>query len=216
MAFDNRLKKFDFLKPKGINLLAVSKGQHASAVNDLALQGQVDFGESRLQEALKKMDTLKHIAPIRWHFIGHLQANKVRGVVRAFDVIHSVDSLKLAQRLSRIAGEEKRIPTVLFQVKFREDPNKSGFSVQHFLDSWNQLIDLPNLDVAGLMTIAPMGLSLKDRKTMFQECRSLADQLNLADCSMGMSRDWEEAIEAGATWIRLGSVLFQGLYETSN
>ncbi len=204
----NCLEQFAFLKDQGIHLLAVSKGKDAIAVYDLALQGQVDFGESRLQEALKKMDALKHVKPIRWHFIGHLQANKVRGVVKAFDVIHSVDSLKLAERISRIAGEEKKIPTVFFQIKFREDPNKSGFSVNCFLDSWNKLSGLPNIHVAGLMTISPIDLSLQDRKAMFKECRSLADHLGLADCSMGMSRDWEEAIDSGATWVRLGSAIF--------
>ncbi len=212
----HRLKKFDFLKQRGINLLAVSKGQEASSVYDLAVQGQVDFGESRLQEALKKIDALKHVDPIRWHFVGHLQANKVRGVVKAFDVIHSIDSFKLAERLARIAGEEKKRPTVFFQVKFRKDPNKSGFSVNGFLDSWNELKNLPNINVAGLMTISPIDLSLQDRKIMFAECRSLADKLSLKDCSMGMSRDWEEAVQAGATWIRLGSALFEGLHETSN
>ena len=154
------------------------------------------------------LDLLKDLIDIRWHFIGSLQANKVRQVVRSFDVIHSVDSLKLAKRISRIAGEEYKKPTVMLQVKFRNDPNKGGFNLEEFLDAWNELIKLPNMDFVGLMTIAPLSLDLTQRKILFEECRVLADQLELEECSMGMSADWREAVESGSTWIRLGTSLF--------
>ncbi len=194
--------------PSRVKVLAVSKGQDISSIRLLASSGQIDFGESRVQEALPKVDLLKDLIDIRWHFIGGLQANKVRQVVRTFDVIHSVDSLKLAKRISRIAGEECKKPIVMAQVKFRNDPNKGGFNSEDLLNSWNELIELPNIDLVGLMTIAPLSFDLTQRKLLFKECRLFADKLRLEDCSMGMSADWKEAVESGATWIRLGTSLF--------
>ena len=145
---------------------------------------------------------------LQWHFIGRLQSNKVRSVVRAFPVIHSVDSLPLAQRVSRIAGEEEKRPEVLLQVKLRPDANKGGFLRDELLSAWTELAALPSMTVVGLMTMAPMGCDADDRRALFQECRELADQLELRECSMGMSGDWQEAAAAGSTWLRLGSVLF--------
>ncbi len=195
--------------PKGVKLLAVSKGQPASKIRVLVSQGQIDFGESRLQEALPKLKELNDLNVIRWHFIGSLQTNKVRQVVKAFEVIHSIDSIKLAKRVSKIAGEEGRKPKLMVQVKFREDPQKFGFNSENLLNEWNELIELPNVDVIGLMTISPIGLSANERKSLFRECRLLADKLQLKDCSMGMSGDWEQAVDAGATWIRLGALIFR-------
>ncbi len=194
--------------PERTSLLAVSKGHRAAAIRSLASHGHCDFGESRLQEAIPKMNELSDITKIRWHFIGHLQANKVRSVVQKFDVIHSLDSLKLAQRVSRIAGEEGKSPIVMAQVKFRIDPNKSGFSESELLEAWFDLVKLPNIHLVGLMTIAPIMLDLNQRKTLFKQCRDLADKLDLKECSMGMSADWKEALAAGATWVRIGSGLF--------
>ncbi len=208
MILFSRLKEFDHLKHKGVKLLAVSKGQSVNSIRALAEEGQIDFGESRLQEGLMKLTALKDLTQIKWHFIGQLQSNKVRGVVKAFDFIHSVDSLKLAKRISRIALEEGKEPIVMFQVKLMEDANKTGFFKDHLLEVWSELIELPNIKVTGLMAIAPIELEVNKRKTLFKDCRILADKLELKDCSMGMSRDWEEAVEAGSTWIRLGSILF--------
>ena len=208
MTFKTHLKQLDYLASTGTNVLAVSKGKPAEAIRSLAKNGQVDFGESRLQEALAKIDILKDLPGLRWHFIGHLQANKVRGVVKNFDVIHSVHSLKLAERISRISVEEQKIPEVMCQVKFREDPSKTGFSVDHLLEVWNNLLVLPNIKITGLMTISPLEIDLVERKKLFQECRLLANKLSLPDCSMGMSHDWQEAVDAGATWVRLGTALF--------
>ncbi len=209
MTSTSLLKTIQRKLPKGSHLLAVSKGQPSSKIRKFSMQGQYQFGESRLQEALPKLKDLEDIKEIRWHFIGHIQANKVRLVVKKFDFIHSLDSFKLAERVSRIAGEEGRNPSIMVQVKFRLDPNKSGFSKNELLDVWTDLISLPNIQIVGLMTIAPIGLDLDQRKTLFKECREFADKLSLKDCSMGMSRDWEEALEAGSTWIRVGSALFR-------
>ena len=202
------LKKFNHLRPLGIKLLAVSKGKPSSAIRSLALEGQIDFGESKLQEALIKIEDLTDFPEIRWHFIGPLQKNKVRGVIKAFHVIHSVDSLKLAQRISRICSEEHKNVDIMIQVKLREDPAKQGFSHDNLLEVWAEIMELPNIQIKGLMTIAPIELDLSQRKDLFKDCRSLADKLGLKDCSMGMSQDWQVAIEAGSTWVRLGSSLF--------
>ena len=193
--------------PDSARLLAVSKGHPAAAIRELAGSGQRAFGESRLQEALPKQEQLADLA-LQWHFIGRLQSNKVRSVVRAFPVIHSVDSLPLAQRVSRIAGEEEQWPEVLLQVKLRPDANKGGFLRDELLSAWTELAALPSMTVVGLMTMAPMGCDADDRRALFEECRALADQLELRECSMGMSGDWQEAAAAGSTWLRLGSVLF--------
>ena len=193
--------------PATARLLAVSKGHPAAAIRELAGSGQRAFGESRLQEALPKQEQLADLA-LQWHFIGRLQSNKVRSVVRAFPVIHSVDSLPLAQRVSRIAGEEEKRPEVLLQVKLRPDANKGGFLRDELLSAWTELAALPSITVVGLMTMAPMGCDADDRRALFEECRALADQLELRECSMGMSGDWQEAAAAGSTWLRLGSVLF--------
>ncbi len=202
------LRQFRDCLPNGVHLLAVSKGHSASAIRELARLGYEDFGESRLQEALPKLAKLEDLKGLRWHFVGHLQSNKVRNVVKFFSFIHSVDSLVLAQRISRIAGEEQKVPKLMLQVKLRKDDSKTGFAREHLFEAWPHLNTLPNVQFIGLMTIAPKNLALEGRKTLFSECRGLADQLHLHECSMGMSSDWREAVEAGATWLRLGSALF--------
>ena len=193
--------------PASARLLAVSKGHPSSSIRALALLGQRAFGESRLQEALPKQNDLADLE-IEWHFIGRLQSNKVRPVVKAFSVIHSVDSLELARRVSRIAFEEEVSPSVLLQVKFRPDPSKGGFDADHLQNVWAELSTLPSMRVVGLMTMAPFDCPVMDRRALFRECRNLADHLGLPDCSMGMSGDWRDATAAGSTWLRLGSALF--------
>ena len=194
--------------PQGVNLLAVSKMQPASAVRELAACGQLDFGESRVQEALPKQEALSDLTDLHWHFIGRLQANKVRAVVKAFSWIHSIDSMALAQRSSRIALEEGRCPSVLFQVKLRSDPSKGGWDPQSLKEAWPLLRQLPGLKASGLMTMAPLELDSNERQDLFRDCRDLEDELDLSQCSMGMSGDWPQAAAAGATWVRVGSALF--------
>ena len=194
--------------PIGVNLLAVSKGHHHESIRKLSGFGQLDFGESRLQEAIPKKIDLNDLKQLRWHFVGTLQKNKVRGVIKEFDFIHSVDSLPLLERISRISQEEQKTPNIFLQVKFKDDPNKGGFLKQDLLKSWSKIISLNNINLIGLMTIPPIALNSYQRKDLFCECRNFANHLGLKDCSMGMSNDWQEAIEGGATWIRLGSLLF--------
>jgi len=194
--------------PLGVSLLAVSKGHHPDSIRALSGYGQLDFGESRLQESIQKKSELNDLTQLRWHFVGKLQKNKVRGVIKEFDFIHSVDSFALIERISRISQEEQKQPKIFLQVKFRDDPQKGGFLKQDLLKSWPEIVSLKNIQLLGLMTIPPISLDLDQRKDLFCECRNLANHLGLKDCSMGMSNDWQDAVECGSTWIRLGSLLF--------
>ncbi|MEO1003475.1 MAG: YggS family pyridoxal phosphate-dependent enzyme [Cyanobacteria bacterium J06638_7] len=189
-------------------LLAVSKGQPAALVRAAVAAGQRSFAESRLQEAVAKQAQLGDLEPLDWHFIGRLQANKARGVLRHFGTIHSLDSLELARRLARIAAEEGLNPSLLVQVKLRSDPGKTGFELGQLRDCWSELAALGPSAPVGLMTIAPLGLEAPQRLALFQECAALAAELGLAQLSMGMSGDWREAVAAGSTWVRIGTALF--------
>ena len=208
MICSNEFKKIKGSLPLGVNLLAVSKGHDHESIRKLFDFGQLDFGESRLQEAIPKKKYLNDLKQLKWHFVGKLQKNKVRGVIKEFNFIHSVDSLSLIERISRISKEEQKIPNIFLQVKLRDDPQKGGFLKQDLLKNWSKIVSLKNIHLIGLMTIPPIALNFDQRKDLFYECRNLANHLELNDCSMGMSNDWQEALECGATWIRLGSLLF--------
>lgn len=210
-ALDPLARRFDDLRqrlPAATRLLAVSKGQPAEAIRRAVALGQRSFAESRLQETIPKQEALADLEPLDWHFIGRLQANKVRGVVRRFGTIHSVDSLALLDRLQRIAAEEGRAPAVFLQVKLRPDPAKTGFSPTELRALQPRLSSLAPLRPVGLMTIAPQGLVASERSALFRDCAALAAELGLTDLSMGMSGDWPEAVAAGSTWVRLGTALF--------
>ncbi len=205
---ERRLEQLRHQLPAGTRLLAVSKGQPAALIRRAAALGQRSFAESRLQEAQAKQEALADLPGLDWHFIGRLQANKARAVLRRFATIHSVDSLALAERLARIAAEEDLSPAVFLQVKLRPDPAKAGFSPDDLRQAWPHLRTLAPLRPLGLMTIAPLGLGPGERPALFAACAALAQELGLAELSMGMSEDWREAAAAGSTWVRLGSALF--------
>lgn len=207
-AVAERLAAIQAELPAHTRLLAVSKGHPAEAIRQLADLGQCSFGESRLQEATAKQAALADLPQIDWHFIGRLQANKVRPVLRQFAWVHSIDTLPLAQRASRIAAEEGLSPRVFLQVKLRPDPNKGGFSAAELRQAWPELRALPALQLVGLMTMAPLGLEPAERRRLFHDCAALAQELGLPELSMGMSGDWPEAAAAGSTWVRVGSALF--------
>jgi pyridoxal phosphate enzyme (YggS family) len=211
MAIDSPLaERFAAVRhalPPTCQLLAVSKGQGAEVIREAVALGQRSFGESRLREALLKRERLGDLGPLDWHFIGRLQANKARAVLRHFGTLHSLDSLPLAERLQRIALEEGVAPVVFAQVKLRPDPGKTGFEPDALREAWPRLADLAPLRLRGLMTIPPLGLAPAQRLALFHDCAALGRELQLPELSMGMSGDWREAVQAGATWIRLGSGL---------
>ena len=194
--------------PLNVNLLAVSKGFSSKEIKIINNLGQNDFGESRFQEAMEKKLLLDDLKNIKWHFIGRVQTNKIRKIVQNFEYIHSVDSYEKLLKISNISFEEKRNPMVMLQIKLSDDPNKGGFSPEGLLEKWDQIKGFKNIKINGLMTINPKGLSSNENIKLFKKCRHLADSLKLQDCSMGMSGDWKEAVEAGSTWLRLGSIIF--------
>mgnify|MGYP001313008899 CR=1 FL=1 len=194
--------------PSNVNILAVSKGFKSQEIKTIHVIGQDDFGESKFQEALEKQIILKDFEKIKWHFIGRIQGNKIRKIVKNFKYIHSVDSFEKLKKISNISYEESENPFIMLQVKLSDDPSKGGFNPQLLMLKWQEIRELKNITLSGLMTINPKGLSSKENFELFKQCRSLADSLQLPDCSMGMSGDWEEAIDAGATWLRLGSLIF--------
>jgi len=205
----------DYLKikkriPSNVNILAVSKGFKSQEIITIQNIGQNDFGESKVQEAFEKQLTLKDLKQINWHFIGRIQSNKIRKIVQNFKYIHSVDSFEKLQKISNYSFEENKNPSIMLQIKLSDDPTKGGFNPEFLMMKWSEIQKLKNITLTGLMTINPRGLSSKENFKLFKKCRSLADSLKLPDCSMGMSGDWEEAIEAGSTWLRLGALIFGG------
>ena len=194
--------------PLNVNLLAVSKGFSSNEIKIINNLGQNDFGESRFQEAIEKKILLDDLKNIKWHFIGRVQTNKIRKIVQNFEYIHSVDSYEKLLKISNVSFEEKRNPIVMLQVKLSDDPNKGGFNPKVLLEKWDQIKEFKSIKIKGLMTINPKGLSSIENIKLFKKCRHLADSLKLQDCSMGMSGDWEEAVKAGSTWLRLGSTIF--------
>ena len=194
--------------PAGVKLLAVSKGRSAAEIRALYGLGQRSFGESRVQEAALKQQELADLADLDWQFIGRLQANKVRPVLKAFSTIHAVDSLSLAARISRIAGELALCSQLYLQLKLRPDANKAGLSWIEAQSLWPQLQSLPHVHWQGGMVIPPRELGEQELCALFAEAVGHADGLGLAGRSMGMSGDWPLAAQQGSTVVRVGSALF--------
>ncbi len=194
--------------PPNVNILAVSKGFKSQEIKTIQNIGQNDFGESKFQEAFEKQLILKDLKQINWHFIGRIQSNKIRKIVQNFKYIHSVDSFEKLKKISSISYEEKKNPFIMLQVKLSDDPTKGGFNPEFLKLKWSEIQELKNITLTGLMTINPKGLSSNENLELFKKCRAHANSLQLPDCSMGMSGDWKEAIEAGSTWLRLGSLIF--------
>ncbi len=194
-----------------MNILAVSKGFQSSDIEYIQSLGQIDFGESKVQEAMLK-PVFQSNNNLNWHFIGRIQTNKIRKIVENFDFIHSVDSYKKLLKISQVAIELQKIPKVFIQIKLAHDPQKSGLLYSELIANWDYIKQIKGILIIGLMTINPKGLNSEQNFELFNKCRLIADKLELHHCSMGMSNDWEEAIKAGATWIRLGSLIFGKRY----
>ena len=193
-------------------LVAVSKLQSAETVRELAVQGQKIFGENYVQEALSKIEKLKDL-DLEWHFVGRLQKNKVKQVVGVFGLIHSVDSLELAETINRIAGEKGLTQRVLFQLNLASEESKGGFSRTEFSEKIEDLKNLQHLQIEGLMTMPPLFDDPERSRPYFQELRELQKKYSkdfplLYELSMGTSADFEIALEEGATLVRLGTIVF--------
>lgn len=193
-----------------VELLAVSKTFPAEAVQEAYDAGHRHFGESRQQEASPKIQVLPR--DIHWHFIGALQRNKARKVLGEFDAIHSVDSLRLAEHLDRIAGEDGKRPEIYLEVNVAGEESKGGFSPAELLEASAVLPSLGNLEIKGLMSIPPDDAD--NARRWFSATRELRNRLQeasglfLPGLSMGMSGDFEQAILEGSSIVRVGSAIF--------
>ena len=198
--------------PSAIRLVAVSKTHPADAVVQAAAAGQTIFGESRVQEARDKIPACA--SGLDWHFIGHLQKNKVRQALPLFSFFHSIDSTALAQAIDRIAGETKKPAEGLLEVNVSGEETKHGFTPDELRKGFSALGKLPHLRIRGLMTMAPYSENPEDARPVFRALRELRDELQsahnhpLPELSMGMSGDFVPAIEEGATLVRVGSSIF--------
>ena len=195
-----------------IELVAITKTHPAEKVRQAIEAGQKLFGESRVQEARLKIPELP--SNLRWHFVGHLQKNKIRNALPLFELIHSVDSLALAQEINRIAEEEGLHPRVLLEVNVAGEGSKFGFAPGTLRDQMETLLALPRLSVEGLMCIPPLTPEAKASRKYFVDLRQLRDALEkefevkLPHLSMGMTNDFAIAVEEGATLVRVGTAIF--------
>lgn len=202
--------------PSEVRLIAISKTHPASAIRTLIELGATDFGENRVQEAEEKITEIGREAA-RWHLVGHLQANKARRAVQLFDVIHSLDSIDLARRVNRLCEEEGRDKlSVLIQVDLGGEETKSGIDESDLPHLVEALGPLKHLDLVGLMTLPPFFDDTEQSRPFFRRLRELRDELQSrgvfgdrkGELSMGMTHDFEVAIQEGATMVRIGTAIF--------
>lgn len=198
-------------------ILAVSKLQTPEKIRQLYNEGQRLFGENYAQEALEKMELLEDLPDIEWHLIGHLQRNKAKLVIGKFHLIHSVDTLELAEALNKLALAKGIRQNVLIQVNLAMEETKSGFNKENLELAWPKLIELKGLKIMGLMTMPPLTEDGVEARPFFRELHELRARLRnttdpyvhpLTELSMGTSSDYMAAVAEGATILRLGTILF--------
>ena len=197
-----------------VTLIAVSKTKPMSMIEELLPLGVVDFGENKVQELTAKEEALP--SHIRWHMIGHLQRNKVKYIVDKAFLIHSVDSLRLAEAISQEAGKKNVTANILIEVNVAGDDSKSGVRPEETAALAEAISKLPNISVKGLMTIAPFVENAEENREVFRNLRKLSvdieekkfNNVTMAVLSMGMTGDYEVAIEEGATMVRVGTGIF--------
>jgi hypothetical protein len=198
--------------PGTVTLIAVTKGQPPEAVAEAAKLGLTLFGENKVQEAKAKIPFCP--GRLRWHLVGHLQTNKCRDAVELFEMIQSVDSLHLAQEINKRAEQAARTMPILLEVNAAGEASKFGYSPARLLSEFPQINALPRLEIHGLMTVPPWTPDPEKVRPLFRQLRALKDQCEqllgapLPGLSMGMTGDFEVAIEEGATMVRIGTALF--------
>jgi len=202
-------------EPTEVGLVAVTKTHPAAAVREAADAGLTVFGENYIQEARDKIEELADL-DLSWHFIGHLQRNKAKYAVRMFDLIHSVDSLKLAKEIDKEAAKHGKIQDVLVQVNLGNEPTKSGTGQDEAAALCREASRLDHIKIRGLMTLPPFFDEPEKARPFFAALRRLRDQIAalsiegvfMEALSMGMTGDFEAAVEEGATWVRIGTAIF--------
>ncbi len=201
---------------KDITLVAVTKGVEPQAILEARGAGILIFGENRVQEAESKIPVINQL-DIQWHMIGHLQTNKIKTALSLFNLIQSVDSVRLAKEISDISAAENRVTPMLLEVNISGEPKKFGFSADEIYTAIDQIVKLPAIKVLGLMAIGPNQVedevkrqAFKKLKSIFSVCKSIkSNNLEMKHLSMGMSDDFEIAIEEGSNMIRLGRAIFR-------
>jgi pyridoxal phosphate enzyme (YggS family) len=208
--------------PESIAVVAVSKGRTVEQIKEVVAAGITDIGENRVQETLVKYNALQaascRLQAIKWHMVGHLQTNKVKDAVKIFGLIQSVDSVHLAQEIDAHAVKIDKIQEILIEVKISPEASKFGIKPEVLVDAVKEISKFKNVRIKGLMTIAPTVDNPEKTRPYFTMLRELRDKINglqLAACSlqllsMGMTDDFEMAIEEGATMIRIGRAIFEG------
>ena len=195
-----------------IELVAITKTHPAEKVREAVEAGHTVFGESRVQEARAKIPELP--SNLRWHFVGHLQKNKLRHALPLFELFHGVDSLALAQEMNRIAAEDGERPRLLLEVNVAGEGSKFGFKAETLRAEIRSLLALPRLSIEGLMCIPPLAEEAEASRKFFVQLRELRDSLekesdvNFPHLSMGMTQDYWIAVEEGATLVRVGTAIF--------
>ena len=189
-----------------VTLIAVSKTKPNEMLMQAYDAGVRDFGENHVQELVGKMDSLPD--DIRWHMIGHLQTNKVKYIVGRVYMIHSVDTLKLAKEISKEALKKDTVVKITVEINVADEDSKFGSTLMQGSELVSEISKLPGIEVAGLMCVAPYTEDPETNRGYFKQLRQLAKSLSLKELSMGMSGDYEVAIEEGATFVRVGSSIF--------
>ena len=202
-------------EPESVRLIAVSKTKPALLVKEAFDAGQIEFGESYVQEFLDKyQDPLLENIPIKWHFIGHLQSNKVRSIIDKVTLVHGIDRISTAEELSKRAVQHKLHVDYLLEVNTSGEAPKYGMQPDEVLATAETLFLMPNISLRGLMTIASPDTTkareeFRNLRVLLESLKKISpDPLKLSELSMGMSGDFEEAIHEGATMIRVGSAIF--------
>jgi PLP dependent protein len=189
-----------------VMLVTVSKTVAPERIDEALALGISTFGESKVQEAKAKIPLVSSRA--RWHFIGHLQTNKARDAVELFELIHSVDSVKLAAELNKCLEHASKRLAVLLEINVSGEASKFGIKPEDLSGMLGQIAALPRLEVQGLMTLAPFAEDAEKARPYFRRLRELRDAAGLRELSMGMSNDFEIAVEEGATILRIGTAIF--------
>lgn len=200
--------------PEDVTLIAVSKTKPVSMIEELLPEGVLDFGENKPQELRDKYAVLPH--NLRWHMIGHLQRNKIKYIIDKACMIHSVDSFRLAEAIQAEAEKRQIVMPVLVEVNVAQEDSKFGITLEETADFIRQIAVFPNIRVSGLMTIAPFVENPEDNRIHFRNLYNLfidikgrnLDNVNMCNLSMGMTNDYEIAIEEGATMVRVGTGIF--------
>ena len=193
--------------PFKIKLVAITKNVPHHTVSEAINSGLTDIGESYIQEAAEKFPQIKNLKKATKHLVGHLQSNKAKKAVQLFDVIHSVDSKKLAHKLSHYCIEYNKIIDIFIEVNLSKEETKFGIKEEELKDLIEEIKNLKNLNLLGLMTIAPE-IESELTRPYFRRLKKLADKFNLKELSMGMTSDYKIAIEEGSTYVRIGTAIF--------